>query len=101
MIPSTPRPGPRPGATQRKRTRGQVSRAISRSLYLDHGTNQQLIAMAQRLGWTESRTLDRLLQLGLLPYRTDGSLDVERLTRRLVEVEMEVEMERVGAQEGV
>ena len=100
MSQQTIRPGPRAGATQRRRGRGQGAPAVSRSLYLEHGTNQQIIALAQRLGWTESRTLNRLVQLGLLPYRSDGTLDVEPLSRRLVEVEMELELERVGTQEG-
>lgn len=96
-----PRRGPRAGAAQRRRASGQDGPAIARSLFLASGTNSQLVALAGRLNWTVSRTLDSLLQLAIQPYRSSGVCDLDQLGRRLVQLEMELELERIGAaQEG-
>lgn len=98
QVESLPHIGPKPGTSQRRRGRGQAATGQTRSLYLDAGTNALLVALADRLQWSESRTADRLIQLGLLPYRCQaaGGLDVLAIAERLVQFEMA----RVGAQEG-
>jgi hypothetical protein len=81
--------GAKPGRQQRRRTRGQARVGGSRSLYLAAATNDDLVALADHLQWSDSETADRLIRLGLLPYRLpgDGGLDIEAAAQQLLSVE--------------
>lgn len=90
------RPGPPTGRLQRRRVRGQDAHGRKRSVYVDPETDRLLSSVAERLGWSESRTLVALLHLAVLPYRGPRDGDVAAIAQRLVGLEME----RVAATEG-
>ena len=89
MIQTAPRRGQKPGTRARRSARTHDGPGIKRSLYLDAGTHAVLARLATRLGWTESRTIDALLGLAILPYRGTAGVDEPAVARRLVGLELE------------
>lgn len=96
MIQTAPRRGQKPGTRARRTPRTTEPRGVKRSIYLDAATNAVMARLAERLGWSESRTTEALLGLALLPYRAPGGVDEPAVARRLVGLELE----RIETQEG-